>query len=184
MGRHLPPIRTLYQPPYEESVSQEAGEISYTEVGNSARMDKEEGSEEKMLPIHNKSNILSSKQQVGEIYVRSVGSINTKTTSNDVSLDSQYTTPGSSSVKGETDANIQVGEHCFNKARIEKMQPPLGQLRRIYPMGSVAWTKCQFVHPHNISRGSGNNESMLQMSEGNGLNVSCTAHKSSQNHLW
>jgi hypothetical protein len=77
------------------------------------------------------------------------------------------------------DANIQVGEHCFNRDRIEQMQPPLGKLRRICPIRSITWTKCQFVHPHYKSEGCKNKEPMLQMSEANGIDVSRATHKGS-----
>lgn len=62
-------VHTLYiKLPYKECVSREVGEISYTEVGNSAQIDKKEGSEEKIVPICDKSNLSSLEQQVSEIH--------------------------------------------------------------------------------------------------------------------
>jgi hypothetical protein len=148
------------QSSYKESIPREACEISNSEVGNSEQIDKEEGNKEKILPIHNKSN--------------------TKTTNNDAS-NGKDVSIGSSNIKGETDANIQVGAYCFNRERIEKMQPPLGRLRRISPMGRITWSKCKFVHPHNSSKGCVNKESMLKMLEGNGIDSFCMSNEDSQN---
>ncbi|CAG8631917.1 4790_t:CDS:2 [Funneliformis mosseae] len=136
LGRDMPPLHTLYQPPYQESDSREAGDISYTEVEISAQFDKEEGNERKMSTNRDKSDIFTSKQQTDEIYDRGISSINTKTASINISDGSQYITTGGGSVKGETDANIQA--------------------------------ECE------------SHESMLQMSEGNGNDVSHTSNRNSQ----
>ena len=140
-------------------------------------MDKEERNEEKISPIRDKSNIFSSKQQVGEIYVSSISSINIQTTKNDAS-DGQDVTTGGSSIESKTDANIQVGAHCFNRARISTLHPSLGKLRRIYPMGSITWTKCQFVQPYNKNNGCSSEEPMPQVSKND---LSCMSNKNSRN---
>ncbi|CAI2166063.1 11286_t:CDS:2 [Funneliformis geosporum] len=180
LGRNLPPLHTLYQPPYQESVSREAGDISYSKVGTSAQLDKEEGIEENISSIHDKSVIFDSKQQIDEIYDLGVSSINAKTASNNTSNGSQRFTKGSSNFEGGTDANIQMGEFCPNREHFKKTYPSFGQLLRIYPMGSVARTECKFVHPHDKSKECESRESMLQMSKGDGIDAFLSVNKNSR----
>ena len=65
------------------NVPREAGEIPYTEVGNSVRMDKEKGNEEKISSIHDKSNVFNQKQQGGEIHIGALVRLTPKPTSVD-----------------------------------------------------------------------------------------------------